>query len=87
MDREIGLRCDCGSETRVKDSRDAERSIRRRRACLICGARFTTYENRPGENIHLTAIEAAAVTRTVSAIMQTIKELNAEIEKLSAILR
>ena len=37
----------CGFEdTQVKDSRPAEDSaaIRRRRACLECGARFTTFE-------------------------------------------
>jgi transcriptional repressor NrdR len=42
------MRCPyCGSEdTQVKDSRPAEdgTSIRRRRFCPACGARFTTYE-------------------------------------------
>jgi transcriptional repressor NrdR len=42
------VRCPyCGSEdTQVKDSRPAEdgTSIRRRRFCIACGARFTTYE-------------------------------------------
>lgn len=31
-------------DTRVIDSRDDERIIRRRRECLACGYRFTTYE-------------------------------------------
>ncbi len=43
-----GLRCPrCGStETQVKDSRPAEgnAAIRRRRECLACGERFTTFE-------------------------------------------
>ena len=37
----------CGNEdTQVKDSRSTEdnSAIRRRRFCLECGARFTTYE-------------------------------------------
>jgi transcriptional repressor NrdR len=42
------MRCPyCGSEdTQVKDSRPAEdgASIRRRRSCPACGARFTTFE-------------------------------------------
>ena len=42
------MRCAfCGAEdTQVKDSRPAEEgaAIRRRRACLNCGARFTTFE-------------------------------------------
>ncbi len=47
------MRCpSCGStDTKVVDSRPADEgnSIRRRRECLQCGARFTTYE-RSGEN-------------------------------------
>ncbi len=31
-------------ETKVTDSRETERSIRRRRECLKCKKRFTTYE-------------------------------------------
>ena len=35
----------CGhSETKVVDSRTADNAIRRRRECLKCGERFTTYE-------------------------------------------
>jgi transcriptional repressor NrdR len=32
------------SETKVIDSRDSEESVRRRRECLKCQRRFTTYE-------------------------------------------
>jgi len=40
------MRCPyCGYEdSRVIDSRDAGEGIRRRRQCLECGSRFTTYE-------------------------------------------
>lgn len=40
------MRCpDCGSdETRVVDSRAGADTIRRRRQCEVCGARFTTFE-------------------------------------------
>lgn len=35
----------CGSERlKVLDTADSHESIRRRRECLSCGARFTTYE-------------------------------------------
>jgi len=35
----------CGhNDSRVTDSRDVNEGIRRRRQCLGCGARFTTYE-------------------------------------------
>ena len=40
------MRCPyCGStDSRVTDSRDAGEGVRRRRECLSCGVRFTTYE-------------------------------------------
>jgi len=34
----------CANDTRVVDKRDAENIIRRRRECLSCSKRFTTYE-------------------------------------------
>ncbi len=33
-----------GAESRVIDSRPGDEGVRRRRKCLSCGARFTTYE-------------------------------------------
>ena len=38
-------------DTKVTDSRDADDSIRRRRQCLSCGYRFTTYERVHAGNI------------------------------------
>ncbi len=36
---------ECGhSNSKVVDSRDSHESVRRRRECLYCGGRFTTYE-------------------------------------------
>lgn len=37
-------------ETKVTDKRDGEETTRRRRECLSCGKRFTTYE-RPDVNV------------------------------------
>ncbi len=34
----------CGNETRVTDKRQSGEAVRRRRECLKCGKRFTTYE-------------------------------------------
>ncbi len=46
-----------GSETEVVETRDSEdlETIRRRRACLKCDKRFTTYERI--ENVHLVVIK------------------------------
>lgn len=39
------MRCpNCKAESQVIDTREADNSIRRRRACLHCNHRFTTYE-------------------------------------------
>ena len=34
----------CGSDTKVTDKRESPEGTRRRRECLKCGKRFTTYE-------------------------------------------
>jgi len=38
-------------ESKVTDSRDFETSVRRRRQCLLCGQRFTTYERSQVANL------------------------------------
>ncbi len=40
-----------GSGSRVVDSRPLDGGVRRRRKCLSCGARFTTYEHVQSRNI------------------------------------
>ena len=41
------MKCPCcgGSESKVIDSRASNEGVRRRRKCLSCSARFTTYEH------------------------------------------
>jgi len=49
----------CGQDNdKVVDSRSSEggRAVRRRRQCIVCKRRFTTYE-RPEEALHLTVIK------------------------------
>ncbi len=43
------------SETKVVDSRESDDSVRRRRECLKCEKRFTTYERI--ESVHLTVVK------------------------------
>ena len=42
----------CSGETKVVDKRDGEDSTRRRRECISCEKRFTTYE-RPNLNLNV----------------------------------
>ena len=47
------LKCPyCSGETKVVDKRDGEDSTRRRRECVLCAKRFTTYE-RPNLNLNV----------------------------------
>jgi len=47
------MRCACGGQSQVVDSREAPslHAVRRRRRCLGCGARFTTYELKIGLDV------------------------------------
>ena len=38
------MRCSCGGDTRVVDSRVQDVGLRRRRLCMDCGNRFSTLE-------------------------------------------
>lgn len=40
------MKCECGTDTKTKDSRRIEQGIWRRRFCPSCGAEFTTLEQR-----------------------------------------
>lgn len=70
-----GLQCPkCNGESRVIDSRDGETARRRRRRCLRCRHRYSTYEIHAAEydklqafKINLDQINAAITT------LQTIK--------------
>ncbi len=46
FERRNSMKCpECGcEESKVIDSRPTENKVRRRRECIQCGARFTTYE-------------------------------------------
>lgn len=40
------MKCECGSDTKTKDSRKIEQGVWRRRFCPVCGVEFTTLEQR-----------------------------------------
>ena len=40
------MKCECGTDTKTKDTRKIEQGIWRRRFCPSCGAEFTTLEQR-----------------------------------------
>jgi len=48
------MRCPfCGGSTEVTDKRDSEGETRRRRECLKCKKRFTTYERLEAKNLRV----------------------------------
>lgn len=38
------MKCDCGADTKVIETRLTEGKLKRRRVCMECGNRFNTYE-------------------------------------------
>lgn len=72
MAEPVGLVCPCcGGETEVRDSRPVPRSIRRRRHCVGCGHRYTTYE--------VPACELEALRRLRDVVQQQLGPTLAEI--------
>lgn len=53
----------CGDSTRVKDSRGSRGCVRRRRYCVSCGHRFTTWEQE-GQPV-LPAFDARLISRHI----------------------
>lgn len=49
----------CGGDSHVLDSRGGAREVRRRRACLGCGRRFTTYERLAAPELRVLKREGA----------------------------
>jgi transcriptional regulator NrdR family protein len=55
--------CKCGSDSAVIDSRPHKNSIRRRRKCMACGARWSTLEVRGTFDVDKPTIMRAAKAR------------------------
>ncbi|MBU2496769.1 MAG: transcriptional regulator NrdR [Nanoarchaeota archaeon] len=76
-------------ESKVMDSRESEESIRRRRECLACGKRFTTYERT--EKTDLVVIkkdgrkEPFNIEKVKAGILKACEKRPISIEKIDAI--
>src|ERR1035437_4291797 len=83
----------CGSnETEVVETRDSEdlETIRRRRSCLKCDKRFTTYERI--ENVHLVVIkkdgrrEQFSRDKLKAGLMTAVQKTKVSIEKIDKLV-
>lgn len=80
----------CGSETKVTDKRDSEGETRRRRECLRCKKRFTTYER--AEELDIIVIkkdktrEPFSKEKLKAGIMRACEKRPIETEKIDKIL-
>ena len=83
----------CGhSESRVVDSRETEskEAIRRRRECVACGRRFTTYEM--VEQIPITVVKRDGSTelfypeKLLHGLMRACAKRNVSVESLQAVV-
>src|SRR3989344_5705288 len=69
----------CGSDTKVTDKRESGRETRRRRECLKCKKRFTTYEKVELKEIIKVGITKACEKRPISS--SDIENILSEIEE------
>lgn len=81
----------CGErDTRVLDSRPSETKIRRRRECVRCGKRFTTYEvvERPLLMVQKKdgSFEAFDRNKLITGIFNAIKKRPVSMEQVSAMI-
>ena len=84
-------KCGC-EESKVVDSRpsDSNDSIRRRRECVECGYRFTTYERR--EEVHLQVIkkdgtkEAFSRSKIMHGLVTATVKRNVDISLLDSLI-
>jgi len=80
----------CGSETKVTDKRDSDGETRRRRECLKCKKRFTTYER--AEELDIIVIkkdkrrEPFSREKLKAGIMRACEKRPIETEKIDKIL-
>lgn len=83
----------CGhAETKVVDSRTSESqdAIRRRRECLVCGERFTTYERR--EEMPLMVVKKNGETepfdraKLMRGLLVATAKRNVPVERLEALI-
>lgn len=67
--------CECGGSSSVMESRVHADAVRRRRTCLACGARWTTYERRDAGHRELTDPElAVALVQAAREFLRAIGE-------------
>jgi transcriptional repressor NrdR len=80
----------CGSETKVTDKRESGEETRRRRECLKCKKRFTTYEKAEKANIIVVKKdgrrEAFSRDKIKNGIMRACEKRPISIEKIDEMI-
>ncbi len=82
-----GLSCpDCGCQfSGVTDSRPAECALRRRRKCLSCGFRWTTYEMALSEQeVKNTLWKLSKLGRTLAEAIEAANRMEAALKDITA---
>ncbi len=68
----------CGSDSRVLDSRGGRDTVRRRRECLACARRFTTYERLAPSEIRVVKRDGATEPFSREKLTQLVERLARE---------
>ena len=80
----------CGSDTKVTDKRESPEGTRRRRECLKCKKRFTTYEKPERKQIIIIKKdkrrEAFSIEKIKSGIIKAYEKRPISIEKIDKII-
>jgi len=80
----------CGSDTKVTDKRESPEGTRRRRECLKCKKRFTTYEKPERKQIIIIKKdkrrEAFSIEKIKSGIIKACEKRPISIEKIDKII-
>lgn len=72
----------CANESKVIDSRETlDRGVRRRRECLGCRFRWTTYERVASSANRPIGLSNARVAKAIAACESMLKHLNALLEE------
>lgn len=72
--------CACGGDTKVIDSRVYGPTGRRRRECLRCGLRWTTYEVRAESPVRMPSAQLTDILREIARVQAVCTALVQQLE-------
>jgi len=69
------MKCKCGGQSSVLDSRIVDGTVRRRRKCSVCDQRWTTYERESWTNVAARIVDLQAENTNLKQRLAAIGEI------------